>query len=265
MNFIFIALQVIQVKVALVQYTADNHFGDKAKNLENLTTYFEQAVSREAKLIVLPEGSDVGYESEGRQTWCAPELIEKLVANGVGCHDVREVAEPVPSGPLTQYWSSMAQKHEVYIVFSVIELTEAGRFARTAVVVGPKGYVTKYRKARLWSNETYFNAEVGQHPVVFETEFGRFGLLICYDWGKKNFWQFYSREGLRAVIFQTDWVGNQTRAYFGGWAKEYGVSLLATDDTDSNGTDYFLKTGAVVPRDGITDQAEEGVSVYELQ
>ena len=54
----------------------------------------------------------------------------------------------------------------------------------TAVIVGPKGFIGKYRKMyltthSLFEEKRYFRP--GYQADVFNTEFGKIGLSICYD------------------------------------------------------------------------------------
>ena len=54
----------------------------------------------------------------------------------------------------------------------------------TAVLVGPEGYIGKYRKMHLpthsvFEEKRYFRQ--GYETPVFETQIGRIGLMICYD------------------------------------------------------------------------------------
>ncbi|MFZ2640894.1 MAG: carbon-nitrogen hydrolase family protein [Verrucomicrobiia bacterium] len=91
-----------------------------------------------------------------------------------------EVAEPVP-GPSTEYFGALARQHNFYIVFSLDE--RAGHLIyNAAVLIGPDGrLVGKYRKACLPREEVEAGVAPGDDYPVFQTRFGRVGMMICYD------------------------------------------------------------------------------------
>jgi predicted amidohydrolase len=106
-------------------------------------------------------------------------LGETLPYYGIGKKPV-DTAEPVP-GPTTEYFGTLARKHNLYIVLSVYE-RDKHLVYNTAVALGPDGkLVGKYRKACLPRNEVASGVAPGQEYPVFETRFGRLGMMVCYD------------------------------------------------------------------------------------
>ena len=91
-----------------------------------------------------------------------------------------EVAESIP-GPATDYFGTLAREHDLYIVFSLNE--RAGHLIyNTAVLIAPDGSVAgKYRKIALPRNEIVSGVAPGSDYPVFDTRFGRVGMMICYD------------------------------------------------------------------------------------
>lgn len=91
-----------------------------------------------------------------------------------------EVAEPVP-GPSTDYFGTLARQYNFYIVFSLDE--RVGHLVyNTAVLIAPDGRVAgKYRKVCLPREEVEAGVAPGEDYPVFETRFGKVGLMICYD------------------------------------------------------------------------------------
>lgn len=89
-------------------------------------------------------------------------------------------AEPVP-GPTTDYFGALAQRHNLYIVLSVYE-REGHLVYNTAVALGPDGeLVGKYRKVSLPRGEVAAGVAPGHEYPVFETRFGKLGMMVCYD------------------------------------------------------------------------------------
>ena len=89
-------------------------------------------------------------------------------------------AEPVP-GPTTDYFGALAKRHNLYIVLSVYERDEHLVY-NTAVALGPDGKLLgKYRKVSLPRGEVAAGVAPGHEYPVFETRFGKLGMMVCYD------------------------------------------------------------------------------------
>jgi predicted amidohydrolase len=91
-----------------------------------------------------------------------------------------EVAEAIP-GPSTDYFCGLARKHGLHIVVSLYE--RAGRLIyNVAVLIGPDGRILgKYRKVCLPHAEIEAGVTPGRDYPVFQTKFGKVGLMVCYD------------------------------------------------------------------------------------
>jgi predicted amidohydrolase len=75
----------------------------------------------------------------------------------------------------------MARKHDLYIVAGMPE-REGHLIYNTAALIGPDGnLVGKYRKMVLTSGEAREGTTPGGDYPVFETRFGKIGMMICYD------------------------------------------------------------------------------------
>ncbi len=91
-----------------------------------------------------------------------------------------ETAEPVP-GPSTEYFGQLAKQHHLHIVLSLYE-RDAHLVYNTAVLLGPDGkLIGKYRKVCLPPGEAANGIAPGRDYPVFETKFGKVGLMVCYD------------------------------------------------------------------------------------
>jgi predicted amidohydrolase len=106
-------------------------------------------------------------------------LGETLTYYGLGKR-FAEVAEPIP-GPATAYFGELAQRHNLYIAAGLVE--RAGHLIyNVAVLIGPDGRVVgKYRKAALPRSEIEAGIAPGNEYPVFETRFGKVGMMVCYD------------------------------------------------------------------------------------
>ena len=91
-----------------------------------------------------------------------------------------ETAEPIP-GPSTEYFGQLAKKHDLYIVVSLYE-RDRHLVYNAAVLLGPDGrLIGKYRKVCLPRSEVDAGVAPGSDYPVFDTRFGKVGMMICYD------------------------------------------------------------------------------------
>ena len=90
-----------------------------------------------------------------------------------------EIAEPVP-GPTTEYFGQLAKQNSLHIVLSLYE-REGHLVYNTAVLLDPDGkLVGKYRKVALPHGEVEKGIAPGNDYPVFDTRFGKVGLMVCY-------------------------------------------------------------------------------------
>jgi beta-ureidopropionase len=102
--------------------------------------------------------------------------------------DIRwyRTAEPVP-GPLTERLAALARKHRMVLIVPVYEMEQEGVYYNTAQVINADGsYLGKMRKVHIphtypgfWE-KFYFKPGTLGFPV-FETDYARIGIYICYD------------------------------------------------------------------------------------
>ena len=89
-------------------------------------------------------------------------------------------AEPIP-GPTTERFGEVARRHSTYVAFSLLERTGRDIF-NTGVLLDRRGAVVgTYRKAQLPQEEVAAGEAPGDSFPVFETDFGKVGLMICHD------------------------------------------------------------------------------------
>jgi predicted amidohydrolase len=91
-----------------------------------------------------------------------------------------EISEAIP-GPTTDYIGQLAKTHDLHIVLSLYE-RDGHLVYNTAVLIGPDGkLIGKYRKVCLPHAEVENGVAPGTDYPVFETTFGKVGLMVCYD------------------------------------------------------------------------------------
>lgn len=91
-----------------------------------------------------------------------------------------DAAESIP-GPSTDYFGQLAKQHDLYVVAGLIE-RDRHLIYNVAVLIGPDGNVAgKYRKVTLPRGEIEGGVTPGDDYPVFDTRFGKVGMMVCYD------------------------------------------------------------------------------------
>ncbi len=151
-----------KIKLALAQISSKRE--NKEANLQKIETLTFKAKEQGADLAIFPELSLTGY---------------------VVRDQFYELAETIP-GPTVEKVEALAKKTGMHVIFGMPELSEKTRATvfNTAVFVGPKGLIGKYRKMYLpthsvFEEKRYFRP--GYQTAAFQTDLGNIGLCICYD------------------------------------------------------------------------------------
>lgn len=106
-------------------------------------------------------------------------LPETLTFYGTGRTYV-DCAESIP-GPSTDYFGNLAKEYETHIVAGLLE-RDGHLVYNVSVLIGPDGEIIgKYRKVTLPRGEIEGGLTPGDEYPVFETRFGKVGMMICYD------------------------------------------------------------------------------------
>lgn len=172
------------LKVASIQM--EPVFGKTAENVDRSIALLEAAAEKGVKLAVLPELCNTGYVFESRA-------------------ELRALAEEIPAGPSTEAWTEAARRLDMHIVAGITE-RDGEVFYNSAVIVGPSGYVGRYRKVHLWGEEALYFTPGNLGFPVFDTPVGRIGCQICYDcWFPESF-RLAALQGAELMCVPTNWV-----------------------------------------------------------
>ncbi|MBZ0220358.1 MAG: acyltransferase [Candidatus Methylomirabilis sp.] len=109
-------------------------------------------------------------------------------------------------GPTVTFLREAAMKHKVVVIGGVFE-EDGDKFYNTAIVAGPDGLIGKYRKVHvpqipLWEERAYFSPGDLGFPV-FETPYGKIGVLICWDVFFPEGWRVLALNGAELVVALT--------------------------------------------------------------
>jgi predicted amidohydrolase len=145
------------MRVGFIQ--SDPLFGNTEYNLSKVESLI---TLRKADLMVLPELFSTGYHFLNQ-------------------NEALKLSEPIPEGPTTQSLIRICNKNQISIIAGIAEQDE-NRSYNSAVVIGPNGYLGKYRKIHLFGTEkNCFHP--GNLPLkVFDIGSARVGVMICFDW-----------------------------------------------------------------------------------
>lgn len=124
-----------------------------------------------------------------------------------------EFAEAV-DGPTTQHLAALAKAHNMVIVSPILERDEAhgSTIHNTAVVISNRGTVLgSHRKNHIprvgdFNESTYYMEGEDGHPV-FETDFGRVAINICYGRHHPLNWLMFAINGAEIVFNPSATVG----------------------------------------------------------
>jgi len=151
-----------KIKLALAQISSKRE--DKEANLQKIEKLTHKAKEQEADLAIFPELCLSGY---------------------VVRDQFYELAETIP-GPTVEKVEALAKETGMHIIFGMPELSEKTQATvfNTAVFIGPRGLIGKYRKMYLpthsiFEEKRYFRP--GYQTAAFQTDVGNIGLCICYD------------------------------------------------------------------------------------
>ena len=176
-----------RIRVAAVNLRPERTAGP-AESVEQFLRTVDQRVNGRADLILLPEG---------------------ITIIGTGKSYV-EVAETVP-GPTTEKLGALARRHKAWVAAGIYE-RDGRAVYNTAVLVDREGRLAgKYRKVYLPREEVERGLTPGNAYPVFETDFGRVGLMICYDVFFPDPARALAAQGADMILLPI-WGGDETLA-----------------------------------------------------
>ena len=148
---------------------------------------FAAADLAEADLAVLPEMFCCPYENAKFPLYAEPE-----------------------GGEMWQFCSETARRYQIYLSAGTMpEIDEHGHIYNTAYVFDRSGkQIAKHRKMHLFDIDVkggqYFRESdtltAGNEVTVFDTEFGKLGICICYDLRFPELSRLMVDEGARVIL-----------------------------------------------------------------
>lgn len=162
----------------------------------------------------------------GADLICLPEAFPQ-----VGCpkDDLRSTAQTVP-GPVFDRLAAHARRHRAWIVAGTHELTRDGRVENVAWVIGRDGELCgRYAKVHPTIGEIEGGIAPGGDAPVFDTDFGRIGVAICYDVGWPEHWAALAERGARLIVWPSAYDGGFPLQVYAWSHFAYVVSSVRSD------------------------------------
>jgi predicted amidohydrolase len=208
--------------------------GEPEESVRRFLEFVEKAVPAKTDVILLPE-------------------VITLVGTN---KKAMEVAEPIP-GATTGRLVELARRRNSYVAASIYE-KDGRAIYNTAVLIGRKGEIVgKYRKVYLPYDEPDDGVTPGSDYPVFQTDFGKVGMMTCWDSAFADPARALALKGAE-IILMPIWDGLQTLVKARGM--ENGVFLV----TSSYGDPSLIQDPKGEILASATEQASAAVATIDL-
>lgn len=168
----------MRVSIAVVQCAIEQFAPDV--NLAKAEQYIQEAVAQQAHIVVFPEDFVTGPLS-GNRTYADYD------------------------GKYVKLFQQLARQYAIDIVpGSIIEGDETGLYNTTYYIAKSGEVLGRYRKVNLWLPERSYITAGDSYPV-FDTAYGRVGLIICWDLMFPEVFRSMVRADVELVICPSYW------------------------------------------------------------
>lgn len=154
-----------KIKIAAIQMST---VADKMENVRTVKTYLEKIKDENPDFVILPEMFCCPYQTENFPIYAEKE-----------------------GGPVWQQLSGYAKQYGIYLIGgSMPEKNAEGNVYNTSYIFDREGkQIGKHRKVHLFDidvkgGQTFKESDMltaGDSDTVFDTEFGKIGVMLCFD------------------------------------------------------------------------------------
>lgn len=195
--------KIVTTSLATLEDTAppfNLRYPDPADTLQLGLSMLDAAGAQGADLVLLPEG---------------------FMAAGLPASRIPEVAEPL-DGPSFKAVAEMARRHSMYVVAGFYAKVD-GHISNLAALIDRFGrLVGTYSKRHPTEGEIDNGVVPGGLVRVFDTDFGRVGLAICFDLNWQDLWARMAEKGAEVVCWISAYEGGlPLQAY--AWMHQYAI------------------------------------------
>lgn len=178
-----------QVNLATVS-TMDLYAPDTKAMIEKVMGIMEEIVPFKPDIICLPEVFAYSNIDNNK-------------------YKLNDVAEKVPGTVVTPFMK-FAEKHHCYIICPTYSLYE-GNVYIAAVLIDRQGKIVgEYHKMRPAESELQMGIKPGRsNPPVFQTDFGKIGIQICFDVKYNDGWNYLKDNGAQIIFWPSAYASGQ--------------------------------------------------------
>ncbi|TMI07741.1 carbon-nitrogen hydrolase family protein [Candidatus Bathyarchaeota archaeon] len=236
--------------VSLLLAQTGPKLGNKERNLRQISEQASKARKKNVDLLVFPELHLTGYTMRDEVSHLAESIL----------------------GPSTRKVEILAREHGVHVVFGMPEESEVkGVIHNTAVFVGPKGLVGRYRKIHLPTHSVFEERRYyrpGQEASVFKTDIGIIGLSICYDLYFPELTRLQALQGAELVVCISASPGLRRR-FFEGFclsrAMENAVYLAYVNRVGvEEGLQFWGGSRVIAPNGSVLAQCKYDLEEFQI-
>jgi len=196
-----------------------------------------------------------------------PELCNSGY-NFANAEQARQASETVGESVFLQYLGGLCRHSGSHIITGFNEKGGEDLY-NTAVLLGPQGYIGKYRKLHLFLNEKDYFRPGNLGLPVFDLGFCRLGMLICFDWIFPEVWRVLALKGVDMICHPSNLIlpGLAQRGV-GVHAMINRVYVILANRTGSERELSFTGCSMIADPRGNTpaaaDDVEEGIFTAEI-
>lgn len=210
-------------KAAAIQFNPK--LNRRNTNIRALMKLVREAAENGARLIVTPEMATTGYHYLDRSS-------------------ISAYVDTIP-GITTAQFAQIAKEYNTYIVIGMAEhdLT-SGLYYNSAALVGPEGYIGKYRKIHQWVVENYWSCWGDMGCPAFETELGKISMIICQDSTYFESARLAAVNGADILCFPTNSSGASI-SLLQHWAEMNGLYVVSANRSNTEEEFHMAGLSAV--------------------
>ena len=170
------------MKIGFIQFAPV--LGDVQATIRKIDGLIDQ--TKITDILVLPELCNSGY-------------------NFTSFEEAWETSEKIENSIFINYLISKCKQFNLYIVSGFNERDNKNLY-NSAILIGPKGYIGKYRKLHLFMNEKDYFKPGNIGLPVFDIGLCKIGMLVCFDWIFPEVWRILALKGAEIICHPSNLV-----------------------------------------------------------
>ncbi|MCD4744849.1 MAG: hypothetical protein K8R58_00955 [Bacteroidales bacterium] len=214
------------LKAAFIQFAPI--IGNLNKTISKLELLIEK--TGKTNLVVIPELANSGYNFNSKE-------------------QAFDLAENINKSQYIEFLEDKCKKFNLFIVSGFNE-KEKNQIFNTAVLIGPKGIIGKYRKIHLFMNEKDYFSKGNLGLPVFDIGFCKIGLLICFDWIFPEVWRILALKGADIICHPSNLVLPYAQKAIPIHAMLNKVFIITTNRTGKEGNLTFTGKSIIANPNG---------------